>query len=261
MRNTQHLEIPWPATRKSTCCTDTASSQMDERDGGDQCCWSGRGQWSPSPLDLQKQAHSCSGALPQRKRSQEELRAELGCRQQNCVALCPVPGSHISCLRQLYWDNGQWFFATEWEIVWIWNTAHWSYNNRCHNANSPNNSSTDENTSFFPVSKKQPALPYSASQCPRVQEMLTTKTWTLSCLHQSLPICDQTRRDQSTPKRAQPEEEQREQQGYTGCSFVNPPGSLHWRSLKATISQPSPKCSLNPQQKSLPLSTQGAKRG
>lgn len=38
---------------------------------------------------LAKQAHSCLGALPQRKRGQEELRAELGCRQQNSLALCP----------------------------------------------------------------------------------------------------------------------------------------------------------------------------
>lgn len=58
MRNIQHLEIPWPATRKSTCCTGTASNQLDEWDGGDQCCWSGScscrtGQWSPSPPDLQ----------------------------------------------------------------------------------------------------------------------------------------------------------------------------------------------------------------
>lgn len=42
-----------------------------------------RGQQSSSPSELAKLAHSCRDALPPRKRGQEEIGAELGCRQRN----------------------------------------------------------------------------------------------------------------------------------------------------------------------------------
>lgn len=58
---------------------------------------------------LEKQVHSRLGALSQRKRGQKELRAELGCRQQNCLALFPnITSTWISRflgLWQLYRDN------------------------------------------------------------------------------------------------------------------------------------------------------------
>lgn len=68
-----------------------------------------RGQRSPFPPGLAKPAHSCRAVLPPRKRGQEEFGAEVVCRQQNCLALCPnISSAWALCfpgLRQLYGDD------------------------------------------------------------------------------------------------------------------------------------------------------------
>uniref|UniRef100_A0A8B9IZZ4 Uncharacterized protein n=1 Tax=Amazona collaria TaxID=241587 RepID=A0A8B9IZZ4_9PSIT len=93
---------------------------------------------------------------------------------------------------------------------------------------------------FCLVSKKHPAPPYPAycSLARGFPEMLTAEHELPSCLQQSLPISDQIRRD---PNRAQSVGKQKEHQGYTGLSFVNPLGSLHWEAKKATNTQLSPQ--------------------
>ena len=65
---------------------------------------------SLSPQTCKTGTLNVRATLPPRKRSQEELGAGLGCRQQNCLDFCPnvssAWASRFTGLRQLYRNDG-----------------------------------------------------------------------------------------------------------------------------------------------------------